>query len=42
MWMLEGVVEALLITFFCFYILGAQSLASSGISSDFWLVGLTM
>ena len=42
MWMVEGVVEAVLITLFCFYILGAASLRSSGISSDFWLVGLTM
>jgi hypothetical protein len=42
MWMLEAVVEAVLITLFCFYILGAESLRSSGLSSDFWLVGLTM
>lgn len=42
MWMLEGVVEAVLITLFCFYVLGEASLRSSGISSDFWLVGLTM
>jgi magnesium-transporting ATPase (P-type) len=42
MWMFEGVIEAVIITLFCFYILGAESLRSSGISSDFWLVGLTM
>lgn len=42
MWLLEGAVEAVIITLFCFYILGEMSLSSLGINSDFWLVGLTM
>lgn len=42
MWLLEGALEAVLITLFCFYVLGPASLDSKGISSDYWLVGLTM
>lgn len=42
MWMLEGMVEAILITLFCFYVLGESSLKDTGISSDYWLVGITM
>ena len=41
-WVLEGAIEAVLITIFCFNILGPESLDSRGISSDYWLVGLTM
>ncbi len=42
MWVLEGVFEAILISLFCFYIIADESINSSGYSSDFWLVGLTM
>jgi hypothetical protein len=31
-----------MITLFCFYILGSQSLDMRGISSDYWLVGISM
>lgn len=34
--------EATLITVFCYFIIGNTSLNSTGISSDFWIVGLTM
>ena len=42
MWLLEGAVQAVMITLFCFYILGSTSLDARGISSDYWLVGITM
>lgn len=42
MWMIEGVVEALVITLVSIYVIGNTSLNSSGINPDYWLVGLTM
>ena len=42
MWVAQGAIEAVLISLFCFYILGEASLDHTGISSDYWLAGLTM
>jgi magnesium-transporting ATPase (P-type) len=42
MWLLEGAIEAVLITLFAFYILGEASLSQDGYNSSYWLVGLTM
>lgn len=42
MWVLEGTIEAVLITLFCIYILGTESLSSGGYSSDLWIVSITM
>ena len=42
MWLLEGAIEAIIITLFSFYILAEASLDKDGLNSDYWLVGLTM
>jgi len=42
MWVLESVLESVLITLFCIYIIGGNSVNETGISSDLWLVGITI
>ena len=42
LWVVEGIVEAIMISLFCIYILGQTSINESGYNSDLWLVGLTM
>lgn len=42
MWVGEGILEALLISLFCLYILGGQSIRPEGYSTDLWVVSLTM
>lgn len=40
MWVVEGIIEAIVVTIFTIYIIGELSLNSTGINSDFWIVGL--
>lgn len=42
LWILEGAVEAVLISLFSIYILGTTSISYSGYNGDTWLVSLTM
>jgi hypothetical protein len=42
LWILEGIIEAILITFFSLYIFSSSSISSGGYSNDFWLASLTM
>ncbi len=42
LWIIEGILEAVLITLFCIYIFSQPSLDSTGINPDLWLTGLTM
>jgi magnesium-transporting ATPase (P-type) len=42
LWILEGVVEAVIISLFSLYIFSSPSFNSSGQNSDLWLVSLTM
>lgn len=42
MWILESIVESVLITVFCFFIVGDLSINERGYSTDLWLVGMTM
>ena len=39
MWVIEGAVEAIILTIFTVFIIGEISLNSTGINSDYWLVG---
>jgi phospholipid-transporting ATPase len=41
-WVLEGIAEAILIFFFCIYILNNPSINASGRNTDMWIVSLTM
>jgi magnesium-transporting ATPase (P-type) len=41
-WIAEGIVEAIMITFFCLYIFSTTSLNSSGHSNDLWITSITM
>jgi hypothetical protein len=41
-WVLEGIVEACIISFFCFYIFSSASLSVSGYNPDVWIASLTM
>lgn len=41
-WMLEAIVESIVITIFTFQVIGEVSVNHSGINSDFWLVSLTI
>jgi magnesium-transporting ATPase (P-type) len=41
-WILEGVVEGCIISFFAFYIFSSASLSSSGYNTDLWIASLTM
>ena len=42
MWMFEAVIESIIITYFTLYIISQVSVNSTGISSDYWLVSLTI
>ena len=42
LWVLEGAIEAILISMFSIYIFGTSSLNNSGHSSDLWIISLTM
>ncbi len=41
-WIIEGVLESIVITLFTLYILDAESINNSGYSTDMWIVSLTM
>ena len=42
MWVLEAVVESIIITFFTIYVLSNVSINGTGINSSYWLVSLTI
>ena len=42
LWIIEGILEATLVTLFCIYIFTSVSLDSSGRSTDLWLCSVTM
>lgn len=42
LWILEGILEAIVISLFSIYIFSSPSLNSSGYSNDMWLASLTM
>ncbi len=41
-WMIEALIESLIIFFFTLYIISGVSVNSTGINSDYWLVSLTI
>lgn len=42
LWIGEAILESLLISLFCIYIIGQNGVNESGRSTDMWLVGVTM
>ncbi|MCB0369300.1 MAG: hypothetical protein KDD45_07550 [Bdellovibrionales bacterium] len=42
LWILEGIIEATIVTLFCIYIFSTSSIDSSGYSSDLWISSVTM
>ena len=42
MWVIEAIVESVLISMFCIYIIGSTSMSHMGYSSDVWIVGVTV
>lgn len=41
LWLAEGVIEAILIFFFCIYSIDSGVLNEKGYNSDMWIIGLT-
>ena len=42
LWMVEGIIESVMMSLFCIYVIGEVSVNEAGYNSDLWLVGLTM
>ena len=41
LWVIEGIIEAIMITLFSIYVIGNTSINAAGYNSDLWLFGLT-